>query len=41
MNNNPESNWACNRAVNEFMHGKPEKIIEIADEWGTVLFRKT
>jgi len=38
--NSRESNWACNRAVNEFMHDKIEKIIEIADEWGTVLFRK-
>lgn len=38
--NNPESNWACNRAVNEFMRDKTERIIEIADEWGTVLFRK-
>lgn len=38
--NNQESNWACNRAVNEFMCDKTEKIIEIADESGTVLFRK-
>ena len=38
--NNPESNWACNRAVNSFMVDKVEKIIEIADEWGTVFFRK-
>ena len=38
--NNPESNWACKRAVNEFMQDKTEKIIEIADEYGTVLFRK-
>jgi len=38
--NSPESNWACNRAVNQFMRGKTERIIEIADEWGTVLFRK-
>jgi O-methyltransferase len=38
--NSPESNWACRRAVDEFMADKPEKIIEIADESGTVLFRK-
>lgn len=38
--NNSESNWACSRAVNEFMRDKPEKIVEIADQWGTVLFRK-
>jgi len=38
--NNSESNWACKRAVDEFMKNKPEKIIEIGDVWGTVLFRK-
>jgi O-methyltransferase len=38
--NSPESNWACKRAVNKFMRDKTEKIIEIADEWGSVLFRK-
>ena len=38
--NSPESNWACSRAVNEFMSGKAESLVEIADEWGTVLFRK-
>lgn len=38
--NSPESEYACNRAVNEFMHDKPEKMIEIADEWGSALFRK-
>jgi len=38
--NSPESNWACSRAVNEFMSGKAERIIEIADEFGSVMFRK-
>jgi O-methyltransferase len=38
--NNPESNWGCHRALDEFMRDKPEKIIEIADEWGTAMFRK-
>jgi len=28
------------RAVNEFLSGKPEKIIEIPDVWGSVVFRK-
>lgn len=37
---NPESNWACRRAVDEFMHNKPERIIEIADIWGSIIFRK-
>ena len=38
--NSPESNWACKRAVDEFMCDKVEKILEIADSGGTVLFRK-
>lgn len=38
--NNPESNWACKRAVDAFMQDKPEHIIELADRFGTVLFRK-
>jgi O-methyltransferase len=38
--NSLESNWACNRAVNEFMCDKPEKIIEIADIWGSIILRK-
>jgi O-methyltransferase len=38
--NSPESNWGCNRAVNEFMQAKPEMIIEIPDQAGSVLFRK-
>ncbi|MBK9248504.1 MAG: class I SAM-dependent methyltransferase [Ignavibacteria bacterium] len=38
--NSPESNWACKRAVDEFMNDKPEFVIEIADNWGSVLFRK-
>lgn len=37
---NDESNWACRRAVDEFMQNKPERIIEIADIWGSVIFRK-
>lgn len=37
---NDESNWACRRAVDEFMQNKPERIIEIADIWGSVIFRR-
>lgn len=37
---NPESDWACRRAVDEFLAGKPEAPIEIADMWGSVVFRK-
>lgn len=38
--NSPESNAACFRAVEEAMRGKPERVIEIPDVWGSVVFRK-
>lgn len=38
--NNPESNWACKRATDEFFNDKPESLVEIADVWGSVLIRK-
>jgi O-methyltransferase len=38
--NNPESNWAISRAADEFLRDRPERPIEIPDEWGTALFRK-
>ncbi len=38
--NNPESNHAISRAADEFLRDKPERPIEIPDEWGTALFRK-
>lgn len=37
---NPESNWGCKRAVDEFMVDKPEGVIELADLWGSVVFRR-
>lgn len=38
--NNPESDWACSRALDLFLKDKPEKQITIPDCWGTALFRK-
>ena len=38
--NSPESDWACNRALNAFMKDKPERLIEIADRAGSAMFRK-
>jgi len=38
--NSPESNWACSRALNEFLADKPEQSIAIPDAWGSALFRK-
>lgn len=39
--NNAESEWACKRAVDDFLKDKPEQAIELSDFWGTVLFRKS
>jgi O-methyltransferase len=38
--NNPESNWACRRALSEYLAGKPELAIELPDKWGSAVFRK-
>lgn len=38
--NSPESDHAISRAANEFLTSKPECLIEIPDEWGSVVFRK-
>jgi len=38
--NSPESDHAISRAASEFLRGKPELLIEIPDEWGSVVFRK-
>jgi O-methyltransferase len=35
-----ESDQAVSRAVGEFLCDKPERVIEIADTWGTAVFRK-
>ena len=39
--NNDESDWACKRALDEFVADKPEHVIDIGDVWGTALFRKS
>lgn len=38
--NSPESGHGVGRAAGEFMSGKPERIIEIPDTWGSAFFRK-
>lgn len=38
--NSPESNWACKRAVTEFLKNKQEIPISIPDAWGSCLFVK-
>ncbi len=37
---NPESDWACSRALDEFLDNKPEKPILIPDGLGSAIFRK-
>jgi O-methyltransferase len=38
--NSPESGWAVSKAVRQFIAGKLEQIVEIPDNWGSVVFRK-
>ncbi|MBC8044672.1 MAG: class I SAM-dependent methyltransferase [Rhizobacter sp.] len=38
--NSPESDWGVSKAVNLYMQGKPEKLVDIPDAWGSVLLRK-
>jgi len=39
--NSPESNWACRRALTEFLSGKPEHLVELPDAWGSAVFRRS
>jgi len=39
--NSPESDHGVSRATSEFMVGKPERIAEIPDTWGSAFFRKS
>jgi O-methyltransferase len=38
--NNPESEWACKRAFDEFLADKPERLVELGDVWGSALIRR-
>jgi O-methyltransferase len=38
--NNPESNWACKRAMDALIEDKPESLIDMSDVFGSVVFRK-
>lgn len=38
--NNPESNFAVSRAAREFLCDKPERLFDIPDARGSVIFRK-
>lgn len=38
--NNPESNYACKRALDGFLQDKPESVVEWPDIWGSAVFRK-
>lgn len=39
--NSPESAGACKQALDSFMAGRPEHIIDIADVAGTAMFRRS
>jgi O-methyltransferase len=38
--NNPESDWACKRAFDGFLAGRPERVVELGDMWGSALIRR-
>jgi O-methyltransferase len=38
--NNPESDWACKRALDAFLEDRPEQIVELGDVWGSALIRR-
>jgi O-methyltransferase len=38
--NSPESDYAMRRATTSFFRDKAELLIELPDEWGSVMFRK-
>ena len=38
--NNPESQYACRRALDAFLKDKPEHVVEVADLWGSALIRR-
>jgi O-methyltransferase len=38
--NSPESGYAMQRAVIPFLSDKPEKLVELPDEWGSAVMRK-
>lgn len=38
--NNPESDWACKRAFDDFLADRPERLVELGDVWGSALIRR-
>jgi O-methyltransferase len=38
--NSPEADWACKRAVDAFLEERPERLIELPDRFGSVVFRR-
>jgi O-methyltransferase len=38
--NNEESDWACKRALDEFLVGRPERVVELGDVWGSAVIRR-
>jgi O-methyltransferase len=38
--NSPEADWACKRAVDGFLDDRPERLVELPDRFGSVVFRR-
>jgi O-methyltransferase len=38
--NNPESNWAMQRVLAEFLADRPEQLVDLPDVWGSVVLRR-
>jgi O-methyltransferase len=38
--NSPESDWACKRVLDEFLEGRPERVVELGDIWGSAVVRR-
>lgn len=38
--NSPESDWGVKRAVDEFMQDRPEALLDIPDQWGSLALCK-
>ena len=38
--NSTESDWACKRALDGFLAGRPERVIDLPDRYGSAMFRR-
>jgi hypothetical protein len=38
---NPESLWAAQRVLGDFLQGKDELLVDLPDIWGSVVLRRS